>query len=242
MGWCLLVCPVGGKIAHTGIYFSPFCRERTTRFFPEISKIFTAGWRFGPWPTIGIIAEYNPFHSGHTWHHHPDGAPDLRARTRAVICAMSGNWVQRGQAALADKWTRAELALRQGADLVLELPTLWAVSSAEPFARGGGGPAHRHRGGGHPELWQRSRGAAPSAVRSGLPRPPLPGGKCCARGWQRVSPSPWPGSRPLRPFSGRCPLSPGAQQQFRGRVPARPACLRKPSAPSHHPSPGGGAR
>lgn len=52
---------------------------------------------------------------------------------------MSGNWVQRGEAALADKWTRAALALRQGVDLVLELPTPWAVSSAEPFARGGVG-------------------------------------------------------------------------------------------------------
>lgn len=87
--------------------------------------------------TIGVVAEYNPFHSGHGAH--------LQAIRRdfgegcAVVCAMSGNWVQRGEAALADKWTRARLALEQGADLVLELPTLWAVSSAETFARGGVG-------------------------------------------------------------------------------------------------------
>jgi predicted nucleotidyltransferase len=85
--------------------------------------------------TIGIIAEYDPFHSGH--------AHQIRALRRAfgpgcaVVCAMSGNFVQRGNAALADKWTRARLALEGGADLILELPTPWAVSSAEPFARGG---------------------------------------------------------------------------------------------------------
>lgn len=85
--------------------------------------------------TIGIVAEYNPFHSGHRYH-----LQEVRQAFGpqcGVVCAMSGNWVQRGDAALADKWTRAELALEQGADLVLELPTLWAVSSAETFARGG---------------------------------------------------------------------------------------------------------
>ena len=87
--------------------------------------------------TIGIIAEYNPFHSGHR--HHIQAVRQAFGPGCAVVCAMSGNWVQRGQAALADKWTRTELALRQGADLVLELPTLWAVSSAETFARGGVG-------------------------------------------------------------------------------------------------------
>lgn len=85
--------------------------------------------------TIGIIAEYNPFHSGHR--HHIRSVRQAFGADCAVVCAMSGNWVQRGQAALADKWTRTELALRQGVDLVLELPTLWAVASAEPFARGG---------------------------------------------------------------------------------------------------------
>ena len=85
--------------------------------------------------TIGMITEYNPFHSGHRYHIH-----ETRQRfgeDAGVICVMSGNWVQRGDAALADKWTRTTAALRGGADLVLELPTLWAVSSAEAFARGG---------------------------------------------------------------------------------------------------------
>lgn len=87
--------------------------------------------------TIGIVSEYNPFHSGH--------AGQIAALRQtfgphcAVVCAMSGNWVQRGQAALADKWTRTALALEGGVDLVLEIPTLWAVSSAETFARGGVG-------------------------------------------------------------------------------------------------------
>ena len=83
----------------------------------------------------GIIAEYNPFHTGHAYH---------IAQTRAalgpesaVVAVMSGNWVQGAECAIADKWTRARLALLGGADLVLELPTLWAVSSAETFARGG---------------------------------------------------------------------------------------------------------
>lgn len=85
--------------------------------------------------TIGIVSEYNPFHSGHRYmleEIQKNFGPDC-----AIICAMSGNWVQRGDAAIADKWTRATMALRGGADLVLDLPTLWAVSSAETFARGG---------------------------------------------------------------------------------------------------------
>lgn len=85
--------------------------------------------------TIGVIAEYDPFHSGHAYH-----LAQVRAAFGAdcaIVCAMSGHFVQRGEAALADKWRRAGLALRGGADLVLELPTLWAASSAERFARGG---------------------------------------------------------------------------------------------------------
>lgn len=82
----------------------------------------------------GIIAEYNPFHTGHAYQ---------IAQTRkalgeetAVVAVMSGNWVQQAECAVADKWTRARLALMGGVDLVLELPTVWAVSSAESFARG----------------------------------------------------------------------------------------------------------
>ena len=95
----------------------------------------------------GIVAEYNPFHRGHAWH---------IAQTRralgpdcAVVCAMSGHWVQRGECALTDKWTRAAMALRGGADLVLELPTPWACLC--PGGRGG--PGH-HGGGGYPLLRQ----------------------------------------------------------------------------------------
>lgn len=85
--------------------------------------------------TIGIISEYNPFHSGHRYQ-----LEELRrtfGEDCAILCAMSGNWVQRGDVAITDKWARAEMALRGGADLVIEIPTLWAASSAETFARGG---------------------------------------------------------------------------------------------------------
>ncbi|MBR5792791.1 MAG: nucleotidyltransferase family protein [Ruminiclostridium sp.] len=85
--------------------------------------------------TIGIISEYNPFHSGHRYQLEEvrkTFGPDC-----AIVCAMSGNWVQRGDVAITDKWARAEMALHGGADLVLEIPTLWAASSAETFARGG---------------------------------------------------------------------------------------------------------
>ena len=83
---------------------------------------------------LGVIAEYNPFHAGHAYH---------LKRTRAlsgcdyVIAAMSGSFSQRGDPMILDKWTRARMALSCGADLVLELPALYAVRSAESFARGG---------------------------------------------------------------------------------------------------------
>lgn len=85
--------------------------------------------------TVGIICEYNPFHSGHR--HQLSALRETFGADCGLVCVMSGNWVQRGEPALADKWLRAEAALRRGADLILELPTLWAVSSAETFARGG---------------------------------------------------------------------------------------------------------
>lgn len=85
----------------------------------------------------GIIAEYNPFHRGHAWQ--IDETRRVLGADTAVVCAMSGHWVQRGECSLTDKWTRAAMALRGGADLVLELPTPWACASAETFARGGVG-------------------------------------------------------------------------------------------------------
>ena len=82
----------------------------------------------------GIIAEYNPFHTGHA--HHIAATRALLGEDAAVVAVMSGNWVQRGDCAVADKWSRARSALQGGADLVLELPTPWALSTAEHFARG----------------------------------------------------------------------------------------------------------
>lgn len=83
---------------------------------------------------IGIVAEYNPFHSGHAYQ--IEETRRIEGDDCAVIAVMSGNWVQQADCAIADKWTRSRLALMGGVDLVLELPTVWAMSSAESFARG----------------------------------------------------------------------------------------------------------
>lgn len=80
----------------------------------------------------GIVCEYNPFHNGHLY----QLQKVRQAGADAVICVMSGNFVQRGECALADKWKRAEIAVRCGADAVIDLPVPWAVSSAENFAKG----------------------------------------------------------------------------------------------------------
>ena len=83
----------------------------------------------------GIIAEYNPLHGGHT-HLMEEIRAQLGADT-AIICVMSGDFVQRGDFALVRRRARAMAAVQSGADLVLELPLPWAVSSAERFADGG---------------------------------------------------------------------------------------------------------
>ncbi len=81
----------------------------------------------------GVVAEYNPFHRGHAF--------QLRQIRRllgpdtAIVCCMSGDYVQRGEPAVMSKWARAESAVRCGADLVVELPSPWALQSAEGFAR-----------------------------------------------------------------------------------------------------------
>ena len=82
----------------------------------------------------GVICEYNPFHNGHGYH-----LTQAKTLSQAdyLVCAMSGFFSQRGEPMLADKWSRARMALRCGADLVLELPTLFAVRPAEQFALGG---------------------------------------------------------------------------------------------------------
>ena len=83
--------------------------------------------------TVGIVAEYNPFHFGHEYH-----IEKTRERLGdcLIVCVMSGDFVQRGEPALFSKYARAEAAIGCGADLVMELPLPWALSSAEGFARG----------------------------------------------------------------------------------------------------------
>ena len=84
--------------------------------------------------TVGIIAEYNPFHNGHAYQ-----IETVRRQTGAdyIIVAMSGDFVQRGAPAILDKHTRARMALACGADLIIGLPVLWSTASAEDFATAG---------------------------------------------------------------------------------------------------------
>lgn len=82
--------------------------------------------------TAGVVCEYNPFHKGHLY----QLEKTAQAGADAIVCVMSGNFVQRGECAFLDKWKRAEIAIRNGADVVIDLPVPWAVSSAENFARG----------------------------------------------------------------------------------------------------------
>lgn len=81
----------------------------------------------------GIVAEYNPFHNGHLHH-----IEETKKKTGcdAIVVVMSGNFIQRGVPALFDKWTRTKMALESGADLVIELPLYYSISSAEYFAQG----------------------------------------------------------------------------------------------------------
>ncbi len=83
---------------------------------------------------IGIVGEYNPFHNGHAYH--IAQSRKQACDDTAVVCVMSGDFVQRGSPAAYSKFARAEAAARSGVDLVLELPVPWALSSAEGFARG----------------------------------------------------------------------------------------------------------
>lgn len=87
--------------------------------------------------TVGIVAEYNPFHAGHRKQF--DRIRAEFGRETAIVCAMSGNFVQRGAPAVLDKTHRAKAAVACGADLVVELPTTVSLSSAEGFAAGGVG-------------------------------------------------------------------------------------------------------
>jgi len=82
---------------------------------------------------LGIISEYNPFHNGHLY--------QLQESQNIVnpdytVCIMNGNFMQRGNTSLINKWAKAQMALNSGADLVIELPTVYGISSAENFANG----------------------------------------------------------------------------------------------------------
>lgn len=82
---------------------------------------------------LGLIAEYNPFHNGHLYH--------LKESKRITgcdysLCVMSGNFIQRGEPAIVNKWARTKMALEAGIDLILELPVVYSMSSAEHFAHG----------------------------------------------------------------------------------------------------------
>ena len=82
---------------------------------------------------LGIVAEYNPFHNGHFYH-----IQKAKQLTNAdyCICVISGNFTQRGDTSIINKWAKAYMALCCGADLVIELPTIYSISSAENFAEG----------------------------------------------------------------------------------------------------------
>ncbi len=82
---------------------------------------------------LGIIAEFNPFHNGHL---HLLQEIRKAEPCSAIICVMSGNFLQRGEPAVCNKWARSAMALRAGADLIIELPFCFAVRSAYYFARG----------------------------------------------------------------------------------------------------------
>ncbi len=82
---------------------------------------------------LAVISEYNPFHNGHLKH-----LAYSKQLTKAdfSIAIITGNFVQRGDTSIVDKWTKAEMALKAGFDIVIELPTIYAISSAENFAEG----------------------------------------------------------------------------------------------------------
>ena len=80
----------------------------------------------------GIIVEYNPFHNGHLYH--IEKSKEITG-SDYIVAVMSGNFVQRGEPAVLDKWSRTKTALENGCDMVLELPTVYATSSAEFFSK-----------------------------------------------------------------------------------------------------------
>ena len=125
---------VESSIKRHTTFIIPKILRLTTAIFTEMS-LFCHKIGVKNVQVAGIIAEYNPLHRGHLFQ-----MAQLRRRLGqdcAVVCAMSGNFVQRGDFAIVRKHVRAEAAVCGGADLVLELPLPWAISSAEGFAEGG---------------------------------------------------------------------------------------------------------
>ncbi len=82
---------------------------------------------------LGIVAEYNPFHNGHLYHIEKS---KQEAQADYVVAIMTGNFTQRGDTSIVDKWEKTKMALNNGVDLVIELPTIFSISSAENFAYG----------------------------------------------------------------------------------------------------------
>lgn len=83
---------------------------------------------------LGIIAEYNPFHNGHLYH--LDNSKKVTG-ANYTVAIIGGNFTERGDTSLINKWSKTEMALKSGIDLVIELPVLYSISSAENFAQGG---------------------------------------------------------------------------------------------------------
>lgn len=82
---------------------------------------------------LGTIAEYNPFHNGHLYH--LENSKKLTG-CNYTIAVLGGNFTQRGSTSIIDKWEKTKAALLNGIDLVIELPVLYSISSAENFADG----------------------------------------------------------------------------------------------------------
>ena len=82
---------------------------------------------------LGVISEYNPFHNGHL--HHLKESQNI-IKPDYTVCIMNGNFMQRGNTSLINKWAKAQMTLNSGIDLVIELPTVYGISSAENLANG----------------------------------------------------------------------------------------------------------
>lgn len=82
---------------------------------------------------VGIVVEYNPFHNGHAYH---VKQAKLETNAEIVVAVMSGQFLQRGEPAIVDKWSRTKMCLQNGVDIVIELPYVYSTAQATDFARG----------------------------------------------------------------------------------------------------------